>query len=152
MKKLLAGVIIAVAVVALVIIIGTSSFVYSNASFIVSNINKQQQNDDLKLEKQIHDQINKERTVVDLPALSWNEDAAVKARAWAKHLYETNTFEHSSTFCMGENILDMKGSFTAQEAVSQWMNSHEHRDNIRNPSYGSEGIGIYQTIIVENFC
>lgn len=109
---------------------------------------------DHAIELQIHSLVNEERVKAGLPVLAWNEDAAVIARAWSKHMHDTGIFEHSTTFCYGENLFMTQGrtTFPAKDAVNLWMNSVSHRLNILDRDYTSEGIGVYQNYVTQNFC
>ena len=108
---------------------------------------------DMQVAREVHDIVNQERVNRGKQPLAWDDGLAATARTWSKFMYETDRFEHSTLFCHGENILMTSGgSLTAKEAVSSWMDSPGHRENILRESFHSEGIGIYRGYATQNFC
>ena len=105
------------------------------------------------IERQIHDLVNAERAKARLAPLAWNQEAADVASAWSKEMSSSGKFEHSTTFCYGENIFArIGGTLTAEEVVSGWVNSPSHKANLLYPDFTSEGIGVYNGYVTENFC
>ncbi len=116
-----------------------------------------------EIEVGIHQKINEERTNAGLPALSLNTELSSLARAHSVDMLSNNYFAHDnaagcSSSCRltnagflwnmsGENIYVMSGYTIAVDrvvemAIESWMNSAGHRENILNPSFTEEGIGI----------
>lgn len=114
---------------------------------------------------QILNLVNQERAKAGLAALTLdsklNSVATDKAIDMAKNQY----FDHisptyGSPFDMmkqygvqfrtaGENIA--MGQRSAQEVMSQWMNSQGHRENILNPNFTKLGVGFYNGYWVQEF-
>lgn len=101
--------------------------------------------------------VNNERTSRGLNPLSVNETLMALASDKAAHMANGNYFSHTSPggedvkelFArygmvnqqVGENLLRIKGSVSAQKAVATWMQSEEHRKIILTP-YTDTGIGL----------
>jgi uncharacterized YkwD family protein len=113
--------------------------------------------------------INAERRKNGLSDLKFDETLLKVAREKARDMVANNYFSHNSPtygspFDMmkqfgvtyrtaGENIA---GNSTLQGAVTAWMNSQGHRENILNSAYNYTGIGIvsspkYGKILVQMF-
>lgn len=106
-------------------------------------------------EKIILDLINKARTEKGLPKLTLNSDLTKIARLKAKDMVAKGYFSHTSPtygspFEMmkkysisykvaGENIA---GNPSLQNAVTAWLDSSTHRENILSTSYNLIGIGV----------
>ena len=100
--------------------------------------------------------INEERMKNGLHPLKLNSKLSSIAQVKAEDMYINNYFNHtspllSSSFemlnksaiqysCAAENIA--KGQRTAQRAVSAWMSSPKHRENILSEKYTETGIGV----------
>ncbi len=106
-------------------------------------------------EKIIFDLLNKARTNAGLPKLSTNANLFKVARLKAQDMVENSYFSHTSPtygspFAMmkkynvsykvaGENIA---GNPSLQDAVTAWLNSPTHKQNILSNSYNYIGIGV----------
>lgn len=130
----------------------------------------QQQTGDLSAdEKNLLDLINKERANSKLAPLQADPELMKVARLKASDMSKNNYFSHYSptygspfdmmrqfgiTFkAAAENIA---GNSTVQGAVSSWMKSEGHRNNIMNSTYNYTGIGIaksnkYGNVFVQMF-
>lgn len=116
-----------------------------------------------EIETGIHQKINAERAKAGLPALSLNAELSSLARAHSADMLSNNYFAHDnasgcSSSCRltnagflwnmsGENIYVMSGYAIAVDrvvemAIESWMGSAGHRENILNPDFTEEGIGI----------
>ncbi len=101
--------------------------------------------------------VNQERTARGLSPLNINGTLVSLAADKAAHMASGNYFSHTSPggedvkelFArygmanqqVGENLLRIKGSVSAQKAVATWMQSEEHRNIILTP-YTDTGIGL----------
>ena len=93
--------------------------------------------------------INNERTSRGLPGISWADDLAQKAQAWADHLAAVGQLGHSvltdgvapGWTVIGENV-GVGGDIAAVH--EGFMNSPRHRDAILNGQYRSVGVGATQ--------
>ena len=120
-------------------------------------------------EQQLLTLINNERAKSGIPALKADMDLMKVARTKADDMVQNNYFSHYSptygspfdmmrqfgiTFkAAAENIA---GNSTVQGAVTAWMASSGHRENIMNATYNYTGIGIsksnkYGFILVQQF-
>ena len=120
-------------------------------------------------EKQVFDLINEQRKKAGLKELVIDEELQNVARVKAKDMVDNNYFSHTSPtygspFDMmkkygityrtaGENIA---GNSSNSGAVTAWMNSSGHRENILNNAYNYTGIGVvnsskYGKIYVQMF-
>jgi len=64
---------------------------------------------------------NNYRAAVGVGPLTWSEELAAGAQAWADHLAATHTFEHSGTPGVGENLAAFTTGFkTPAELVDLW--------------------------------
>lgn len=74
--------------------------------------------------------------------------AATRAREIASYFSHTrpdgSQWYTVSSLAHGENII-MGTGMDADRAMTDWMNSQGHRDNILDGSYGSLGVGYYQS-------
>ena len=109
-------------------------------------------------EKLVFDLINKERTKAGLPKLLADASLFKVARLKAQDMVKNSYFSHSSPtygspFKMmktygisykvaGENIA---GNPSLQDAVTAWMNSATHKQNILSNSYNYIGIGVQKS-------
>jgi len=107
-----------------------------------------------RFEAQILAAHNAERNTLKIPPLTWNEDLATGAAAWAKHLAETGDWEHASAAVRkgaGENLWDgTAGAFTTQEMVDGWIGEKRFYSYGPFPSGGMIGghaIGHYTQMI-----
>ena len=120
-------------------------------------------------EDDILNRINAERKKAGLPALIMDKDLQKVAKIKAQDMVKNNYFSHTSPtygspFDMmksygitykvaGENIA---GNSTNAGAVSAWMASSGHKENILNKAYNYTGIGVvsspkYGKIYVQMF-
>ena len=100
--------------------------------------------------KAAFDQINSQRASAGLSALTWSsglEQASAVRAVEASQVWSHNRPDGSeywtvnSNLVYGENLA--KGYSSAGEAVTAWMNSMSHRDNILFPSFKSGAIAIH---------
>jgi uncharacterized protein YkwD len=108
----------------------------------------------------VFDRINRERTKYHLQELSWDDDAARLARAYSQRMAREGFFDHidpdgnsvveraesfriRSWSMIGENLF-MCTAYDeyARLAVSGWMKSPSHRQNILARGWTTTGIGI----------
>ena len=120
-------------------------------------------------EQKLLELINAERTKNGLSALAFDEELQRVAKIKAQDLVDNNYFSHNSPtygspFQMmqsfgisykaaGENIA---GNSSLEGAVTAWMNSEGHKENILSNAYNYTGIGIvdspkYGKILVQMF-
>jgi uncharacterized protein YkwD len=111
----------------------------------------------LPAEKQIFDQLNRERQKAGLAALEWNELVAEAARSHSRALAANSTVSHqfSGEPALQERIASRSVRFTVaaenvaftehlEDAHLALMNSPGHRANILNPKYNAVGIGVVE--------
>lgn len=112
------------------------------------------------IENEIFTLINQERTSRGLTALAKNLNVAAVARAHSQDMIDRDFFSHTNPDgdgpadrlvaaglrwgAYGENIAKiLGGTDLAQEAVTMWMNSTPHRNNILNATLFDEtGVGV----------
>ena len=120
-------------------------------------------------EKELLDLINEQRKRYGLSELKFDNELQRVAKAKAQDLVANNYFSHNSptygspfemmksfgiTYkAAGENIA---GNSSLQGAVTAWMNSQGHRENILSNAYNYTGIGVvnspkYGKIMVQMF-
>lgn len=96
------------------------------------------------------DLVNQQRQSAGLPPLSWNPGlescAAVRASDCASSFSHTRPngspwYTVNSAIMAGENLAF--GFYDAGSAISAWMNSPTHRENILWPEFSSIAISIY---------
>lgn len=83
------------------------------------------------LNDRLLDSHNRERMLAGVPALSWNDNLAARAQAWAEHLARTGKFEHSPNVpgkpLEGENIWGgTPGAFHPETMVERWIAEKEY--------------------------
>lgn len=117
-------------------------------------------------EKQILDLTNAIRQRHNLGIVTWNEDAAVVARAHSLDMLENDFFDHTSETTgfefadriveygidyqeIGENIA--MGYNDSIEALEAWMNSKDHREIILNGNFKTLGVGVKKHYYTQNF-
>ena len=144
----------------------------------IAQVQSSQQVTDLhSIALQIHNLVNDERTSNGLPQLSWNEQISNVALEHSSDMIENNYVGHidkqgnnavqrmsnSAINCVsgygGENIELLQGysaNQIPQNTLDDWNSDSEHKSNLLNPIYNSEGIGIFnkngETLITEDFC
>ena len=112
----------------------------------------------LATERRAFELMNAERQVAGLPMLVWSNEAAALARMHAESMAASKFFSHKGPDgetvdgraahlgikwrAIGENIATMKGyDDPATKAVSTWMQSASHKQNILNNVYDQSAIG-----------
>ena len=110
------------------------------------------------LEKGVLDLTNAERAKMNLPPLKPNAKLFYAARFHSKNMAVTKQFSHilddknpidrAKAYgypvpYVGENIA--LAAQTPAQAITIWMNSQGHRENILKPQYTEIGIGIYRS-------
>lgn len=111
--------------------------------------------EDVSIESQILNLVNKERSKQGLQSLTLNWELSRVAKIKSQDMATNNYFSHQSPtygspFDMmkkfgisyrsaGENIAG--GQRTAQEVMNSWMNSSGHRANILSSSFTQLGVG-----------
>ncbi len=118
---------------------------------------------DFRLERQVFDLINKQRTDLGLIVLEWNDDVAEMARRHSESMAQFGFFSHTDLNglmvndradalgikkwrAIGENIAYNRGfENPAESAVEKWMLSPAHRENLLNNRWQESGIGIAVT-------
>lgn len=97
---------------------------------------------------------NVERNTLRIPPLSWNDDLAAGAAAWAKHLAETGSWGHASAAARkgaGENLWEgTAGAFSPKQMVDGWIGEKRFYSYGPFPSDGAIGghaIGHYTQMI-----
>lgn len=78
------------------------------------------------LDDRLLDSHNRERALMGVPALRWNDELARGAQAWADHLSATGRFEHSPNIpgrpLEGENIWGgTPGAFRPEDMIGLWL-------------------------------
>jgi uncharacterized protein YkwD len=113
------------------------------------------------MEAQTRDRINAIRQQQRLQPLRQNDKLAQVARNYSRRMAEQNFFAHTSPqgdttvdrvrsagifyFEIGENLF-MCTNFPqpVPAAVTGWMNSPGHRENILRPEYRETGVGVWR--------
>ncbi|MED4780108.1 CAP domain-containing protein [Brevibacillus choshinensis] len=124
-----------------------------------------QQVDASSVMKQVADLVNQERAKAGLKPLELDASLNKVAQAKAADMSNNNYFDHTSPtygspfdmmkqfgvsyMTAGENIA--MGQHTADEVMTQWMNSEGHRQNIMNPSFTKIGVGFVNGYWVQEF-
>jgi len=68
------------------------------------------------------------------PSLTWSDDLAAGAQAWANHMAETGQFEHDPNAGAGENLFGGSGrDFSYSDGVADWVGEKKN--------YNGENIG-----------
>lgn len=111
-------------------------------------------------ERQTFDLINKQRLDAGIEQLVWSEDLAAVARQHSLNMAEYKFFSHrgqngatvderADKFgvrdwrAIGENIAFLRGYSDPPEfAVSRWMQSTSHRQNLLDKRWKESGIGV----------
>jgi len=91
-------------------------------------------------EQGIVDRTNAQRAQYGLPALEIDPTLQEQARSHAAWMTNNRSLQHTSAM-VGENI--GLGQHSAEEIVTDWMNSSGHRANILNGSYHKIGAAAY---------
>lgn len=129
-----------------------------------------------RAEQLIHDQVNHERFIYQVPELQYSNSLAKVAEAHSRDMAEHGYFSHINTVgemfegrcrehgidCAGgENLFRvsltaMGPEGLANEAMESWVNTESHRNNILREQFTREGIGVYYgseyIYVTQNFC
>lgn len=114
-----------------------------------------------KMEAEVFQGINQIRQKKRLAQFRQNDKLAAVARNYSRRMAEQRFFAHTSPqgdtmvervrsagifyFMLGENLFTSTNiPQPAQAAITGWMNSPGHRDNILNPVYREMGIGVWK--------
>ncbi|HEX2640266.1 MAG TPA: CAP domain-containing protein [Pyrinomonadaceae bacterium] len=111
-------------------------------------------------EFEVFDRVNRERTKIGLRNLEWDEEAARVARAYSQRMAREGFFDHIDPdgnsvveraersrlrrwSMIGENLFECSSydGYT-RLAVSGWLRSPSHRQNMLDRRWTSTGIGI----------
>ena len=103
------------------------------------------------IEAEVHRFVNLHRTGMGLPALEWNETIANECRQHSQEMVNAHTINHDgfnerinkigetiSWSWAGENVAY---NYSAQGAVTAWLNSPGHKSNIESNS-NLTGVGV----------
>ncbi|MFS1518247.1 CAP domain-containing protein [Bacillus sp. SCS-151] len=115
--------------------------------------------------KQILDLTNIIRNQHNLPAVQWNEEAAIVAHKHSKEMYDENYFSHTSPLSGGLPERLKEGNvyyFSAGENIAAkyidgiavmvgWLNSKSHRETLLNENFTNLGVGVYKKYYTQNF-
>ncbi|MFD2371561.1 CAP domain-containing protein [Brevibacillus sp. GCM10020057] len=115
--------------------------------------------------KQVANLVNQERAKAGLKPLQLDTSLSKMALAKAQDMSSNHYFDHNSPtygspfdmmkqygisfMTAGENIA--MGQRTAEEVMTQWMNSEGHRQNIMNPAFTKIGVGYVNGYWVQEF-
>jgi len=114
-----------------------------------------------RMEAEVYQGINQIRQKNRLSQFRQNDKLAAVARNYSRRMAEQRFFAHTSPqgdtmvervrsagifyFMLGENLFTSTNiPQPAQAAITGWMNSPGHRDNILNPVYREMGIGVWK--------
>lgn len=103
------------------------------------------------VEAEVHRLVNEHRTGMGLPSLEWNETIAYECRQHSQDMANAQTINHDgfnerinkigetiSWSWAGENVAY---NYSAQGAVTAWLNSLGHKSNIESNS-NLTGVGV----------
>jgi len=103
------------------------------------------------IEAEVHRLVNLHRTGMSLPVLEWNETIANECRQHSQEMANAHTINHDgfnerinkigetiSWSWAGENVAY---NYSAQGAVTAWLNSPGHKSNIESNS-NLTGVGV----------
>jgi uncharacterized protein YkwD len=150
-------------IVLLVLLAGPGVFIYShitgkNAIFYPSTTPSVStaKEDPAQMKADIFTQINNERVKAGLKPLKESQTLDTSASDKVKDMFAKNYYSHtspdgSSPWVLfgkagysyryaGENLAE--NYYSGSSAVSAWMGSQEHKDNILNPDYTETGIAV----------
>ncbi|MFY3791468.1 S-layer homology domain-containing protein [Ureibacillus sp. MALMAid1270] len=128
------------------------------AAFVKRTLDYQAVSEILPIANEVLKLVNAERAKVKVPPLKLNMGVTKVAQIKAQDMYDNDYFDHRSpTYGYASEMLKYfgvdfdnvaenaaTGQLSAQEVVTDWMNSPGHRSNILD-SYGTEiGIGVVQ--------
>jgi uncharacterized protein YkwD len=102
---------------------------------------------------------NRERASLGMTALIWSEALSKDAAVWAKHLADTDTFDHAPSGTgkddQGENLwMGTRGAYSAEDMVGTWIAEKSLFKNGRFPNVSTTGnwadVGHYTQLIWHN--
>jgi uncharacterized protein YkwD len=102
---------------------------------------------------------NRERASLGMPALVWSDTLSKDAAGWARHLADTDTFDHAPSGTgdkdQGENLwMGTKGAYSAEDMVGTWIAEKSIFKKGRFPNVSTTGnwadVGHYTQLIWHN--
>ena len=122
------------------------------------------------MERQILEEVNRERRSRGLKKLEWDDRVAAAARNHSRNMAARNFFSHEDpvagdmrqrlraagvgwTAC-AENLYEDSRVPSARSVVRAWMNSAGHRRNLLNARYTHTGVGVWvdgRTLVTQLF-
>lgn len=117
----------------------------------VTNNNSNNDSPSDSVEVKVHRLVNEHRTGMGLPALEWNDIIANECRQHSQEMANAHTINHDGFYdrvnkiketipwsWAGENVAY---NYSAQGAVTAWLNSPGHKSNIESNS-NLTGVGV----------
>jgi uncharacterized protein YkwD len=115
-----------------------------------------------EVERRIFALVNDERKNRNLQRLVWNDQLLPASREHSRRMAERNYFSHQDPeygdlpqrlmrfgirySAAGENLFLASGvAEFAEHAVTSWLKSSGHRENMLNPAFRSSAAGLYRT-------
>jgi uncharacterized protein YkwD len=90
--------------------------------------------------REMLDAHNAVRARVGVPMLSWSNQLASAAQAWADTLLRRGRFQHQSRSPYGENLFEIQGGAAdPREVIDAWASESAHYDNRKNRCRGECG-------------
>jgi uncharacterized protein YkwD len=115
------------------------------------SVSPNKKNPSNSIEKEVHQLINAHRTGIGLAPLEWNETIATECRTHSQEMANAHTINHDGFYdrvnkiketipwsWAGENVAY---HYSAQGAVTAWLNSPGHKSNIESNS-NLTGVGV----------
>lgn len=115
------------------------------------SVSPNKENPSNSIEKEVHKLINAHRTGMGLDPLEWNETIADECRTHSREMANAHTINHDGFYdrinkiketipwnWAGENVAY---NYSAQGAVTAWLNSPGHKSNIESNS-NLTGVGV----------
>jgi len=115
------------------------------------SVSPNKKNSSNNIEKEVHQLINTHRTGIGLAPLEWNETIAAECRNHSIDMANAHTINHDGFYdrvnkiketipwnWAGENVAY---NYSAQGAVTAWLNSPGHKSNIESNS-NLTGVGV----------
>jgi uncharacterized protein YkwD len=110
------------------------------------------------IELQVHQAVNRVRSLRSLPELAWNEKLAAEARRHALRIVDGHFFSHQDPvrgdidrrlnrsgiewMRCAENLYEGDSPDLAKEAVNAWLHSEGHRKNMLDSMFSDAGVGV----------
>ena len=114
-------------------------------------VSNNENNPSNSVEQEVHNLINQYRTSIGLAKLEWNETIAEQCRNHSIDMANAHTINHNGfterVNLIGETIPwnwageNVAYNYTAQGAVTAWLNSPGHKSNIESNS-NLTGVGV----------